>query len=101
MSITQTGFDTVIEWIVIGCASRSNETPEWRPPLPWIIDLVQQARAAGVKVYMKTNLLGNRILELPFNAPIEVDPMEAPKVFHYLGSNQRRLPDAQRLEAAE
>jgi hypothetical protein len=45
---------------------------------------VVQCRDAGCKIYMKTNLLGegaNRILELPFDAPIEKGPQEAPAVF--------------------
>jgi protein gp37 len=73
------------DWIVIGGASRTAATPIWRPPFVWVVDLVQQARAAGVKVYFKTNLLHSRILELPFDAPIVADPLEAPAVFHYLG----------------
>ncbi len=73
-------------WIVIGGASRSGKTPEWRPPFEWVSDLVRQARDAGLKVYFKTNLgVENRILELPFDAPIAADPVEAPAVFHYLG----------------
>jgi protein gp37/ParB-like chromosome segregation protein Spo0J len=74
-------------WMVIGGASSTKNdppTPEWRPPFDWIVDVVQQARDAGVAVYMKTNLLGNRILELPGDLPIEADPLEAPAVFHYL-----------------
>jgi|GEM_PF-902990 len=80
----------LFNWIVIGGASAqpatasSPATPEWRPPFAWIVDLVQQARDAGVKVYFKTNLLGHRLLELPFDAPIKADPIEAPAVFHYL-----------------
>ena len=61
------------DWIVIGGASASTETPEWRPPFEWVADLVRQARDAGVKVYFKTNLgIEHRILELPFDAPIPV-----------------------------
>jgi protein gp37 len=73
------------DWIVIGGASSTANTPTWRPPFEWIADLVRQAREAGLKVYFKTNLLGNRILELPLDAPIKADPLEAPAVFHYLG----------------
>lgn len=74
------------DWIVIGGASRSSKSPEWRPPFEWISDLVRQAREAGLKVYFKTNLgVSNRILELPFDAPIKADPNEAPAIFHYLG----------------
>lgn len=74
------------DWMVIGgaMANKQGGTPEWRPPFQWIADLVQQARDAGVRVYFTKNLLGNRVLELPFDAPIEVDPTEAPTIFHYL-----------------
>ena len=75
----------LFDWIVIGGASKSAQTPEWRPPFDWIADLVAQAQAAGVHVYFKTNLLGNRLLELPFDAPIIGDPTQAPEVFNYLG----------------
>jgi ParB/RepB/Spo0J family partition protein len=81
----------LFDWIVIGGSSPSEATegyeatPEWRPPFEWIADLTRQAREAGCKVYHKTNLLGSRVLELPFDAPIECDPSQAPKVFHYLG----------------
>jgi protein gp37 len=78
------------QWVVIGGASASKETPEWRPPFPWIADLVGQARAAGAAVYMKTNLgIENRILEMPFDAPIQSDPQIAPPEFHYLGKGKR------------
>ena len=43
----------LFHWIVIGGASRSSQTPECRPPIDWIIDLVAQADAAGVRVYRK------------------------------------------------
>ena len=75
----------LFNWIVIGGASASSQTPTWHPPFRWIMDICAQARDAGCQVYMKTNLLGNRILELPFNAKIQSDPTEAPPVFHYLG----------------
>jgi protein gp37 len=75
----------LFNWIVIGGATKSSKTPAFRPPLPWIMDLYAQAKAAGCKVYMKTNLLGNRVLELPFDTPIKADPAAAPEVFHYLG----------------
>lgn len=71
-------------WMVIGGASRSSETPEWKPPMDWVIDLVGQAREAGVKVYFKTNLLGKRLLELPFDAPIPEETEGPPAEFRYL-----------------
>lgn len=94
----------LFDWIVIGGASKqpatadSPATPEWFPPFEWIADLVAQARAAGVKVYFKTNLLGNRILEMPSNALIKADPTEAPDVFHYLA---KRSLEERPLIAAE
>jgi protein gp37 len=77
----------LFQWVVIGGASKSSKTPEWRPPYAWIHDLVQQARDAGCKVYFKTNLLGakQRILELPFDAPVPAEAAELPEVFRYLG----------------
>jgi protein gp37 len=74
-------------WIIIGAASKTDATPEWRPPFDWVADLVDQARAVDLRVYFKTNLYGNRILELPFDAPITADPSEAPAVFRYLNSS--------------
>jgi protein gp37 len=81
----------LFKWIVIGGASRSNKTPAWHPPLPWIMDLYAAAKAVDCKVYMKTNLLGNRVLELPFDAPIKKDPMNAPEVFQYLNKKNESL----------
>jgi protein gp37 len=79
----------LFKWVVIGGASKSSKTPAFHPPFPWIIDIYAQAKAAGCQVYMKTNLLGNRVLELPFEAPIKKDPSEAAEVFHYLGRATR------------
>jgi len=45
----------LFDWLVIGGASKSSGTPEWVPPLEWIIDLHNQAREAGCKIYYKEN----------------------------------------------
>jgi protein gp37 len=47
----------LFQWLVIGGASRSTQTPEWRPPRAWVDALHAQASAAGTMVYEKTNLL--------------------------------------------
>jgi len=47
----------LFDWVVIGGASRSTQTPEFRPPRAWVEHLEAQATAAGCKVYEKTNLL--------------------------------------------
>ena len=72
------------QWIVIGGASRSEKTPEWVPPFDWVADLQRDARAAGCKVYHKTNLaLGDaiRVREFPWT---ETRPHALPKSFRYL-----------------
>lgn len=79
----------LFNWVVIGGASASSQTPEWRPPYRWIESLVRQCDDAGVPVYMKSNLgIANRVLQLPFAAPIKGDPQQAPSAFRYLGNRQ-------------
>lgn len=55
---------SMFQWIVLGGASRSTQTPEWRPPRAWINTIEAKAAEAGCKVYEKTNLL-SRIKEYP------------------------------------
>jgi protein gp37 len=77
----------LFNWVVIGGASASKQTPAWQPPYRWIESLVRQCDEAGVPVYMKSNLgIANRVLQLPFDAPIQGDPQRAPEPFHYLKS---------------
>ncbi len=58
-------FDSLdmFDWVVMGGASKSTQTPEYRPPFEDVIHLYDQARTAGCMVYMKTNLL--RLREYP------------------------------------
>jgi protein gp37 len=44
------------DWLAIGGASASSETPKWHPPLEWVVDLERQARAVGAQIYHKDNL---------------------------------------------
>jgi len=75
----------LFNWVVIGGASSSKQTPEWKPPYRWIESLVRQCDDAGIPVYMKSNLgIANRVLQLPFSSPIKLDPQQAPAVFSYL-----------------
>lgn len=55
----------MFDWVVIGGASKSTRTPEYHPPFDDIVHLYQQARQSSCKVYMKTNLLGDRVREYP------------------------------------
>jgi protein gp37 len=59
----------LFNWVVIGGASKSSQTPEWVPPLDWVVDLHKQARDAGCAIYYKDNMkLGDdlRIKEFPW-----------------------------------
>jgi protein gp37/ParB-like chromosome segregation protein Spo0J len=46
----------MFDWVVIGAASKSTQTPEFQPPWEWVEHLLSQARAAGCRVYIKPNL---------------------------------------------
>ena len=69
---------SLFQWLVIGGASKSNQTPEFRPPRSWVNDLEQAARQAGCAIYEKDNLL-ERIREYP-GTPTEV-VTAAPEAF--------------------
>lgn len=65
----------MFDWVVVGGASRSTQTPEFRPPFEWIVHLWNQAKSLDLPVYMKTNLflddahkgidVPNRVREYP------------------------------------
>lgn len=46
----------MFDWVVIGAASKSTQTPEFQPPWEWVEHLIRQARDAGCRVYVKPNL---------------------------------------------
>jgi protein gp37 len=86
----------LFDLVILGGASPSMRTPEWRPPHRWIMEFIEQAdkqTAGRCKIFEKTNLHGNRILELPGGLPVTPDyPQVAPDVFHYLGKKDRGGP---------
>lgn len=51
-------FDSLdmFDWVVVGGASKSTQTPEFKPPFEWINHLYNQAKTHSLPVYMKTNL---------------------------------------------
>jgi protein gp37 len=65
--------------IVIGAQSETNQpdgfVPAFAPQLDWVMDLIGQARAWEVPVYLKPNLLG----ELTGSKPGMVLPQEQPR----------------------
>jgi protein gp37 len=50
----------MFDWVVIGGASRSSQTEESWPEFEWVVDLYNQARAAGCRVWVKPNGIGDR-----------------------------------------
>ena len=75
----------MFDWLVLGGASRSSQTPEWQPPLEWVLDIEHTAEKANCPIYYKTNLL-RRKREYPgIRDPM---PHEAPKELQYLPSKE-------------
>lgn len=74
----------LFQWIVIGGASGSRKTPAWEPPIDWLASLHMAARAAGLRIYYKTNCgLSDavRVREFPWAEP---KPVKLPSEFNYL-----------------
>jgi len=74
----------MFDWVVIGGASRSANTPAWVPPFDWVADLHAQARDAGCAVYHKDNLGmgdGIRLQEFPWE---KRQARELPEQLKYL-----------------
>ena len=84
----------LFQWVVIGGASGSTETPDFQPPRHWVDQLERQARSAGCRVYEKTNLL-DRIREYP-GGPASAT-VDVPAEFK-MGYLQRDLHDWQTYE---
>lgn len=61
--LTFTSLD-MFDWVVMGGASKSTQTEEYRPPFDDVVHLYLQAKAAECKIYQKTNLL-ERLREYP------------------------------------
>lgn len=70
--LTFSGLD-MFDWVVMGGASASTKTPEYRPPFDDVVHLYNQARNANCRVYQKTNLIpgmgdSQRVREYPKGA---------------------------------
>ena len=77
----------LFQWIVIGGASRSTQTPEWRVPFDWWMPLHLQAKNLGLAVYHKENLMTER--ERAFPGHPHVNPNAAPTPFDYLSHKKK------------
>ncbi len=57
---------SLFNWVVIGGASRSTQTPKFTPPPEWVADITARARQAGCAVFYKGNLgSADRFREYP------------------------------------
>ncbi len=74
---------SLFNWVVIGGASPSTQTPEWKPPQRWVVDLTARAMDAGCAVYYKHNLNLDPIRQFP-GSPATPEPRSAPEQFRIL-----------------
>jgi len=75
----------LFQWLVIGGASRSTQTPEWRVPAAWWASLYLNAKELGLQVYLKSNLY-ERERGYPGT---KVSEVLAPAQFAYLKTKTR------------
>lgn len=65
----------MFDWVVMGGASRSSETPAFAPPQRWISHLVAQADACNLPIYQKTNLIQQNGVDVDFDGRIREYPV--------------------------
>jgi protein gp37 len=71
----------LFQWVVIGGASASSQTPSWQPPFGWVADLYKRFTEAGARVYLKDNV-GFDGPRRPRDFPwTECEPEAAPAAF--------------------
>jgi protein gp37 len=76
----------VFNWIVIGGASRSNQTPDWSPPREWVDDLEAECKKLGIPYYEKSNLFKHspRRRGYPGQPVYSTPDIVAPEALRYL-----------------
>ncbi len=70
------------QWIVLGGASASSQTPEWHPPREWVWAIEKEARRLKIPFYEKPNLHG--LLQGYPGQPVFKEPEKAPGSLCYL-----------------
>ena len=86
---------SMFDWVIIGGASKSTQTPAFKPPLDWVRNLEAQARAAECMIFEKENLgIAQRLREFPVSieptAMPDPDWSEALKIMRELGASYTR-----------
>jgi protein gp37 len=82
----------IFQWIVMGGASKSTETPEYRVPFEYWAPLQFEAIEKGIAVYHKTNLYG-RTIQYPWADP---ESSTVPEMANYL-----KAKDTETIERGE
>lgn len=67
----------MFDWVVIGAQTSSSGAPALAPQWDWVVDLYQQARDAGCKVFLKHNLFGAADGTGPGIVPVREFPWES------------------------
>lgn len=73
------------QWIVLGGASRSSQTPVWHPPARWVLDIKEEATRLGIPYFLKTNIRPEREEYYPGQTPEPASKI-APEALRYLPS---------------
>lgn len=73
----------MFDWLVLGGASSSAQTPEFKPPRAWIRDLENKAADAECQIYEKTNLFER---QRDYPGQPSTAPAGAPDALRYLPS---------------
>lgn len=74
---------SAFQWIVLGGASRSSQTPVWHPPDRWVLDMKEEAIRLGIPFFLKKNLRPEKEEYYPGDVP-EAAPEVAPESLRYL-----------------
>ena len=73
----------MFDWLVLGGASSSTQTPEFKPPRAWIRELENKAADAECQIYEKTNLFER---QRDYPGQHSTAPAGAPDALRYLPS---------------
>lgn len=84
----------LFQWVVIGGASFSMNTPEWVPPFEWVSRLHNAAKDAGCAVYHKTNLYVGDKPNSGNRTNLDLGVKIRPREFPWLDNLPKKLPDS-------